>query len=177
MTSTDTIKTGTKAKRGAFKEHAGDRKEKGVRGLARTAPTKTVRNTFDLGMIVSMAREGVQADKLTEIAKLMQMSRKDIYKSLAIPQSTADRLIKNQERLSPEHSERVLGMQELVQLAERIIKESGTSKGFDAWAWVGEWIHQPNPALGGTPASYMDTIAGQTIVKNLLLQAQAGVFA
>ena len=41
---------------------------------------------------------------------------------------------------------------ELVEVADRIVRESGTpgaSEQFDARAWVDHWVHVPHPALGG----------------------------
>ena len=59
-----------------------------------------------------------------------------------------------------------------------MVGDSGDSTGFDAARWVGDWLEQPIPALGGAkPADYMDTIEGQERVSRLLVQSQAGVFA
>ena len=39
------------------------------------------------------------------------------------------------------------------------------------------WLERPLPALGGAkPSAYMDTMTGQKLVSNLLVQSQLGVF-
>lgn len=43
----------------------------------------------------------------------------------------------------------------LTQIVQRIVDESGCSTGFDANAWVEEWINQPNPALGFRSISFI----------------------
>jgi len=66
----------------------------------------------------------------------------------------------------------------LVQTVQRIVDESGDGKDFDAKAWLEEWINQPNPALGGAkPVSYLDTMAGRLLLRNLLLRSQSGAFS
>lgn len=68
----------------------------------------------------------------------------------------------------------------LVQTVQRIVDESGdgTANDFDAKTWLEEWINQPNPALGGAkPVSYLDTMAGRLLLRNLLLRSQSGAFS
>ncbi|MBS0370578.1 MAG: DUF2384 domain-containing protein [Proteobacteria bacterium] len=80
--------------------------------------------------------------------------------------------------LSTDQSERVLGLERLIGQVAVMVGDSGDSTGFDAARWVGDWLEQPIPALGGAkPADYMDTIEGQELVSRLLVQSQAGVFS
>lgn len=59
-----------------------------------------------------------------------------------------------------------------------MVDESGGTDDFDAAAWLSDWLEHPLPALGGRPpAEYLDTIAGQEVIRNLLLQMQGGSFA
>ncbi|MRW83227.1 DUF2384 domain-containing protein [Pseudoduganella sp. FT26W] len=59
-----------------------------------------------------------------------------------------------------------------------MVDESGNPKGGDAARWLAVWLAAPLPALGGaTPASYMDTFAGQKLVEDLLSMIQSGAYA
>ncbi|MFO1424697.1 MAG: antitoxin Xre/MbcA/ParS toxin-binding domain-containing protein, partial [Candidatus Competibacteraceae bacterium] len=86
--------------------------------------------------------------------------------------------IRQHERLSPEHSERVVGLERLIGQVQAMIEDSDATSDFDVGRWVGQWLDCPVSALGGAkPADLMDTLQGQALVSRLLAQSQAGVFA
>jgi uncharacterized protein (DUF2384 family) len=94
-----------------------------------------------------------------------------------LPRATVVRKIKNGETLSPEQSERVIGLERLIGQVAVMVAESGDPAGFDAEQWVGEWLECPLPALGGAkPAEFMDTMEGQELVSKLLAQSQSGAY-
>lgn len=127
---------------------------------------------------VQMIRKGVPASLLDMIIQKMHIPKDRLYTSLHLPRSTVDRKIRNNEALTAEQSERVLGLERLVGQVEVMVKQSGNPEGFDANRWVGEWLDSPLPALGGAkPADYMDTMEGQKLVSNLLAQSQSGAYA
>lgn len=66
---------------------------------------------------------------------------------------------------------------ELSAQVEKMVSESGDPKGFDATAWVGHWIRQPNPALGCCPVELFDDADGRARVVQLLSMAQSGAYA
>lgn len=69
-------------------------------------------------------------------------------------------------------------MQELVELVDLMVAESGESKGFDAREWLTRWLDQPCPALGNRrPVQFLMTSEGQRIVSGLLRQMQSGAYA
>ncbi|HRH72307.1 MAG TPA: DUF2384 domain-containing protein, partial [Zoogloea sp.] len=101
-----------------------------------------------------------------------------LVRFLDLRPATIARKIREGEMLSTDQSERVLGLERLIGQVAVMVGDSGDSTGFDAARWVGDWLEQPIPALGGAkPADYMDTIEGQERVSRLLVQSQAGVFA
>jgi uncharacterized protein (DUF2384 family) len=84
---------------------------------------------------------------------------------------------KQNQTLSPDESERVLGMARLVGQLEAIVQESGNAEGFDAAAWMSRWLHEPLPALGGVrPIDLMDRMEGQGVVATALAQMQSGAY-
>ena len=50
--------------------------------------------------------------------------------------------------------------------------------GFDARAWISQWLREPLPALGGVrPIDLIDTMEGQALVATALEQTQSGAYA
>jgi hypothetical protein len=66
---------------------------------------------------------------------------------------------------------------ELAAQITRMVAESGDPGGFDAAAWVRQWIRHPNPALGCCPVEMFDDADGRAKVVQLLAMAQSGAFA
>lgn len=127
---------------------------------------------------VMIIRQGVPANILVQIGRAMDISNDLLFSTLALPRSTVVRKIQNNEALSAEQSERVVGLERLVGQVEAMVKQSGNAEGFDAGRWVGEWLQRPLPALGGKkPAEFMDTMEGQNLVARFLAQSQSGAYA
>lgn len=127
---------------------------------------------------VTIIRQGVPANILVQIGSAMDMSNDLLFSTLALPRSTVVRKIQNNEVLSAEQSERVVGLERLVGQVEAMVKQSGNPEGFDAGRWVGDWLQRPLPALGGKrPAEFMDTMEGQNLVARFLAQSQSGAYA
>jgi putative toxin-antitoxin system antitoxin component (TIGR02293 family) len=127
---------------------------------------------------VKLIRKGVKADALVNTSKLMGISRERLFATLNFPAGTVKRKIAQDELLSPDQSERIIGLQKLIGQVESMVIESGNPHGFDPARWLASWLETPSPALGGDkPADYMDTIEGQRIVANLLAMMQSGAYA
>lgn len=127
---------------------------------------------------VSLIRAGMPAYRISELAAAMHVSQGRLLGMLNLPTASIRRKARQGEVLSTEHSERVIGLARMIGQVAVMVDNSGDPKGFDAARWVGEWLEQSAPALGGgRPAEYMDTLTGQALVSNLLVQSQAGVFA
>ena len=66
----------------------------------------------------------------------------------------------------------------LLRQGETIMAESGGSDGFDATAWLTDWLQAPVPAFGGrSPQDYMTTPEGRQLVSNTIAQMQSGTDA
>lgn len=74
------------------------------------------------------------------------------------------------------HDQAIPGEEELVSLVDRLVRESGDPRGFDAAKWVRWWLREYVPALGNTPASFMGTPEGRALVRNVLEASQSGVY-
>jgi uncharacterized protein (DUF2384 family) len=89
-----------------------------------------------------------------------------------------EHVTKKNQHLAAKESPRVLGIRRLIGQTQTMVETSGHPDGFDAAAWVAQWLDQSLPALGGQrPAGLMDTAEGQAIVSSMLSRAQSGAYA
>jgi putative toxin-antitoxin system antitoxin component (TIGR02293 family) len=127
---------------------------------------------------ITLIRQGIPASTIGSLSARMGMSKESLLASLGLSRATISRKEKDAALLSKDESERVLGVQELIDMVQAMVEESGEPAGFDAARWVANWLTQPLPALAGdTPASYMDTFEGQKLVAELLAMSQSGAYA
>ncbi len=132
----------------------------------------------DLMQVATTVKRGVSADQMLYITDKMGWSQDKSFAALGLSRATFGRKVASKDTLSPEASSRVFGLRRLIGQVEAMVRESGNPEGFDAAAWVGDWLERPQPALGGkTPSSFMDTAEGQQLVMQVLAQAQAGAYA
>jgi uncharacterized protein (DUF2384 family) len=58
-----------------------------------------------------------------------------------------------------------------------LYRETVQAKGFDAAKWLGRWLEQPQPALGGRKAAdLIDTPTGVEVVARLLGSIESGAY-
>ena len=132
----------------------------------------------DLMQVATTVKVGVPADQMLYITDKMGWTQDKSFAALGLSRATFGRKVASKGTLSPEASSRVFGLRRLIGQVEAMVRESGNPEGFDAAAWVGDWLERPQPALGGkTPSSFMDTAEGQQLVMQVLAQAQAGAYA
>jgi putative toxin-antitoxin system antitoxin component (TIGR02293 family) len=126
---------------------------------------------------ILLIRSGVPAQRVGELSSIMDMPKEELMESLGLLRATINRKVQLQQTLSPQESERVVGMQTLIGQVQAMINTESSPE-FDAAKWLAGWLAAPLPALGGaTPASFMDTVEGQKYVGNLLEMAQSGAYA
>lgn len=127
---------------------------------------------------VQWIRQGVPAVALIDLVEEMNIPKERLYHTLRFSRATIDRKIARKTNLTPEQSERLIGLEKLIGQVSVMVSQSGNPDGFNASRWVGEWLTRPLPALGGEmPGDLMDTIEGQEIVSRLLTQSQSGAYA
>jgi putative toxin-antitoxin system antitoxin component (TIGR02293 family) len=127
---------------------------------------------------ITLIRQGIPASTIGSLSARMGMSKESLLASLGLSRATISRKEKDATVLSKDESERVLGVEELISMAQSMVEQSGDPAGFDAARWVANWLTRPLPALAGdTPASYMDTFEGQKLVADLLAMSQSGAYA
>jgi putative toxin-antitoxin system antitoxin component (TIGR02293 family) len=123
-------------------------------------------------------RRGVPAKRVGELSQVMDISKESLIGFLGLSRATLNRKVQNNQPLSPDESERVVGIQALIGQVQAMVTQSGATRNFDAAKWVSRWLNEPLPALGGErPAAYMDTVEGQKLIGNLLAMVQSGTYA
>ena len=133
---------------------------------------------FDAIERVEMVKEGVPARLLVLISEDMAIPKDKLYTTIGLARATVNRKLREQQVLSQDESERVLGIARLVGQVSTVVEESGSPEGFDAAKWVATWLDQPQPSLGGKrPAELMDTADGRSIVSDLIARMQSGAYA
>lgn len=127
---------------------------------------------------IGLIREGVRAREVKELQELLGMPQGVFLDSIRLSTATLNRKASKQENLSPEDSERVLGVSKLIGQVHDMVRQSGELKGFDAARWLADWLQQSVPALGGArPLDFMDTLEGQGMVSGLLARMQSGAYS
>lgn len=130
---------------------------------------------------IKIIREGVGATETKAFAVDLGIPQDRFFRMFGIAQATVTRRASRRQPMSPEESEKIVGMAKLVGQVQTILDESGDRelmKDFDAAKWLANWMEDPLPALGGKrPAEYMDTIEGQEMVSRLLMMMQTGAYA
>lgn len=108
------------------------------------------------------------------------LSATDFQRAVKMPKATFSKKMKERSTFSGSTGHSVVGLLELINKVEDILAAQGDhpdAKGFDVERWVGEWIQQPQPALGGiAPAEIMDTPTGRASVMRVLGAIQSGSY-
>ena len=133
--------------------------------------------TMDFADRIHLIRSGLPAHRVGELSSIMNMPKEALMDALGLSRATINRKVQREQTLSPQESERVMGMQALIGQVQAMITTENSAD-FDAAKWLAAWLAAPLPALGGaTPASFMDTVEGQKYVSNLLEMTQGGAYA
>lgn len=127
---------------------------------------------------VQRVRKGFPAGWAKAVLRRLDPRPDRLLLALRISPHSLGRKARDGERLSSDETERLLDLLRLIGQVETMVQESGDPEGFDAAAWLIDWMEEAVPALGWvTPLSLMDTAPGRRLVSRTLLQMQSGVYA
>ena len=128
--------------------------------------------------LVEAVKTGVSPKMLSVLSTEMGMPKEGMAERLGLASSTVRNKTASSKLLSIDDSEKVIGMSRLIGQVQAMVNEAGNPDGFDAAAWLANWMEQGLPALGGRkPSEYMDTAVGQALVSQLLAQIRSGAYA
>ena len=87
-----------------------------VVNLARNAKTGQFISWYkmDFADKIHVIRSGVPAQRVGELSSVMDMPKEALMDSLGLSRATINRKVQREQRLSPQESERVMGMQALI---------------------------------------------------------------
>lgn len=151
------------------------------RGGAHAADPLAQLSGVDVMARIRLVRAGVPSRRVQDVANALGWSKERLYDALGVARATVDRKIREDRPLTPSEGERLLGLAQLIRHAARLYEESGDPDvrppAFDAARWLGEWLAEPNAALGGErPAALLDTADGRELVGRLLEAMRAGTY-
>lgn len=127
---------------------------------------------------IDLIRRGIPAAQAKRILADLQIGQAAGLKALNLSTATVNKKAKHGETLTPEESERIIGLANLIGQLEAMIADSGDPANFDARAWLARWLTEPLPAFGGIPpAALLDTMEGQGLIASALTKIQSGAYA
>jgi len=85
---------------------------------------------------MALVHRGVPAHWLHTLAAAMDLSRSTLFELLGLKLSTINRKLQQNLLLSPDESERLMGLQRLIGQAEAVVRDCGDSEGFEASPWL-----------------------------------------
>lgn len=128
--------------------------------------------------IIGTIKEGVPALLVKRLAGDLKIEQRGFLSALNMNTSSLNRRVSNEEDLPIGESERIVGIARLVGQVEAMVNESGDPEGFNAAEWLSRWLREPLPALGGKmPIEFLGTIAGQSLISQMLSRLQSGAYA
>lgn len=124
---------------------------------------------------------GVPSTRITGLCKSLGVSRRMLLAFLGIPCAGMNGRVQTHLSLSDDECARVQGIEGLIGQVQAMVEDSSVpaeAAGFDAARWLGHWLRNPLPALGGRlPASYLHTLEGQKLVRKMLAMITSGSYA
>lgn len=127
---------------------------------------------------IERIRSGVPAQEAKALLTSFAIPIGQLLLALGLSVATFNRKVANGGVLASDESERVLGLAAMANQVQRIVEESGDPTGFDATAWLSDWLQRHVPALGGVqPLSFLDTISGQRLISDLIARMQTGAYS
>jgi hypothetical protein len=119
---------------------------------------------------IELIRAQVERSRIPTLAKDLGMQEAALAADLDVRSGSS-------ERIPQSSSERVIGLMSLIGQVEGMIARAGAT-GFDSAKWLGTRLNKPLPALGGArPGTYLDTMAGQDLLGQLVAMAESGAYA
>lgn len=129
--------------------------------------------------IIQAEKSGVQARFLKDLAAGMAIPIARLYSIVGVPKATAEKKSAAGELIAGSGGQATLGLVKLIAIAQEIVENSTSpqARGFDAARWLGRWIEEPQPALGGRkPADLLDTPTGFEVVARTLGALESGAY-
>ncbi len=129
--------------------------------------------------LVEAERQGVQGIYLKDLSRRLAVPTSRLYAILGVPKATAEKKAAAGEAITGAAGHAAIGLTRLLGMAQAIVADStaAEAEGFDTAHWLGQWIEQPQPVLGGRrPSDLIGTPTGVDIVARLLGGLHSGAY-
>jgi uncharacterized protein (DUF2384 family) len=129
--------------------------------------------------IVEIERRGVSGAFIREFSRKLGVPAVRVFKFLGVPRATAAKKASAGDLIRGSGGQAAVGMIKLLGIAQEMVANSTAKEAhdFDAARWLGAWLEQPQPALGGQkPADLLDTPTGLDVVARLLGSIESGAY-
>lgn len=142
-------------------------------------PTWGAQGLSKFDEILHVERHGVPAQDFLSTIERLKIPNARAFQIFNIPKSTAANKIKTGGQFVGTEALASIRLQKLLALAQSIAANSlhPDAAHFDSGKWLGEWIEQAQPALGGLkPSQLLDTEAGGQRVYQTLAALESGSY-
>ncbi|MEB3332064.1 MAG: antitoxin Xre-like helix-turn-helix domain-containing protein, partial [Synechococcaceae cyanobacterium] len=85
---------------------------------------------------IRLLRQGVPSSWLRQAEEATDLGRSTLCALLGLKLSTINRKLNRKLRLSPDESERLMGLQRLIGEVEAVVRDCGEGQGFAAGRWL-----------------------------------------
>ena len=126
---------------------------------------------------MALVRSGVPARWIRTLEQTTNLPHKTLCELLGLKLSTVNRKLQNRALLSPDETERLMGLLRLIGQVEAVVRDCGDGESFDAAQWLAAWLQRPNRALGGAlPGDFLDTAEGREQLGRLIGAQRSGAY-
>ena len=151
------------------------RKDATLKEQPMPAPLEWVEMPLDGRM--ALVRSGAPACWIRTIEKATALPHKTLCELLGLKLSTVNRKLQNRALLSPDETERLMGLQRLIGQVEAVVRDCGDGEPFDSAQWLAAWLQRPNRVLGGAlPGGFLDTAEGREQLGRLIGAQRSGAY-
>ena len=129
--------------------------------------------------IIAIERQGVPVTFINDLSKRMELPTSRMFNILGVSNAVLWKKVATRGSIDGCAGQSAVRMIKLLGIAKTIISNStaAAAKKFDSARWLGQWIEQPQPALGGRkPADLIDTPMGIAIIERLLGSIESGAY-
>ena len=147
-----------------------------------TTARETYWGTFSLSSpsdMVTIERQGVPGAMVKSLADMLSLTTVRFAQIIGAPKATLERKAANGALITGSSAHAALGTARLINTVQAMLDDSThpDAKKTDAAKWLGQWIEQPQPVLGGQkPADMMDTPTGMAMVSRVLGAVTSGAY-
>jgi putative toxin-antitoxin system antitoxin component (TIGR02293 family) len=129
--------------------------------------------------VVAIERAGIDGRLLKDLSRRMNIPASRLFGIVGVPKATAEKKASDKQIVRGSGGQAAIGIVKLLGIAQRLVAESTSrqARNFDAAQWLGRWIEQPQPSLGGRkPSELLDTPTGLSVVARLLGAIESGAY-